>query len=292
MRIKSYKLPIVIILVFGTNIIKAQSPLNPFMQGEKKKSFVLSYYTETYNRLYNTKDEFNTRAQTSVKSSSYNFFNTIGLSDKVDFQFNLSYAMAKGEITPEVTRSANGINEKEGLQDFSFYVKYRLSEFKLKKSLLTLIGATGTSLPVGNYQVERELESVVSIGSRSNQFTNLLVANYKLDFGLFLIGTGGYSIRSNRVPNAFITEAKLGFAGSFVYFDIFYANQSSSAQDMVNSNSGQSIFEVNNVNYSKIGLNLYFPIVKKVGIAAGINKYTSGLSKNQQGGYGALILNL
>jgi hypothetical protein len=288
----STKFTLSAILILWTSISVAQSPLGPFMQGKNKKSFVLSYYSETYNRLYNTKDVSNTRAQTSVKSSSYNLFTTIGLSNKIDFQFNLSYASASGEITEEVIDNANGINSREGLQDFSFFTKYLFKEIKAKNSSLSLIGATGISFPVGNYKVENELESVVSIGSRSNQFTNLFVANYKLSSGLFLIGTGGYSIRGNAVPNALISEAKLGFAGSFIYFDVFYANQHSPTKDSFDTTTGQPIFQVSNVNFSRIGLNVYIPIIKKVGLAGGANRYTSGLSKNEIGGYGALIFNL
>lgn len=280
-----------ILLILWTSVSFAQSPIGPFMQGKNKKTFVLSYYSETYNRLYNTKDEFNNRALTSVKSSSLNLFTTIGLSDKVDLQFNIPYAKAHGEITQEVINKANGKNNKERIQDFSFYTKYVLKKVKGKKSTFDLIGASGISFPIGNYKVENELESVVSIGSRSQQFTNLLVANYKLNSGLFLIGTGGYSIRGNRVPNALISEVKLGFAGSFLYLDVFYANQNSRAEDSLNANTGQPIFQLSNVKYSKIGLNVYFPIIKKVGFAVGINKYTSGLSKNENGGYGAIILN-
>ncbi|MFC4261849.1 hypothetical protein ACFOWM_03080 [Ferruginibacter yonginensis] len=278
-------------IIFSVSALFAQSPISPFLQGKNKKSFVVSYYGDSYNRFFLEKNA-NMKTFSNVTTTSISFFSTIGLSDHVDLQLNLPYVKAKGVVTKEIADNLGYTNEAKGIQDFSFFFKYNLKKFSFKKSTLQLLGASGLSFPLGNYKLNDQYESAVSIGSRSIQLNNLFVVNYKWHFGLFAIGTAGYSIKGNHVPDAAITEFKIGYAGNRVYFDVFAARQSSNKSEAGASALNESTFQLSNINYSRIGANIYVPIIKKVGVAAGYNKYISGLSKGIEGGYGALILNL
>ena len=79
------------------------------------------------------------------------------------------------------------------------------------------------------------------------------------------------------MPNAIISEAKLGFASSVVYGDIFIANQLSSSDGVdILGNGFTAFFPATQVNYTRIGANAFVPIVGGFGITAGINTYIEG----------------
>lgn len=270
--------------------VRAQSPVNGFMQGKGKGSAVISYYTESYIRSYEVLSNSGIQINSRVKSKVVSAFTTFGLSKEVDLQINLPYSSASGEVTKEIRDNIGPKNEKSGLQDISIYVKYNPFNFKLGKSNLSFLGAVGLSTPFGDYEIDQKYQSAVSIGSRSTQLTGIFLLHYKLNFGLFFTGSAGYSVRSNHVPNAAIIELKTGFAGRRFYVDGYLARQTStSTEPSQNDMNNFSAFSGSNVNYSRIGFNLFVPVIKKFGIAGGLSNYTSGRSQGESGGYGALI---
>ncbi len=288
---KSYQ-PIYLSVVssFSILFVAAQSPVNGFMQGKGKGSVIVSYYNESYIRTYEAPPNSGLQVNSKVKSNIVSAFTTFGLCKKVDLQINLPYASVSGEVTKEIQNNIGPKNEKSGLQDVSIFIKYNPLNFKIGKSKLSLLGAAGVSTPFGDYEIDQKYQSAVSIGSRSTQGTVLFLLHYKLDIGLFFTGSAGYSLRSNDVPNAAIVELKTGFAGRHFYVDGYIARQAStSANISANNQNNISAFSGSNVNYSRVGINLFAPIYKKFGLAGGLNNYLSGRSEGESGGYGALI---
>ena len=272
------------------SLLHAQSPVNGFMQGKGKGSAVISYYTERYIRAYESPANSGTEVSTKVKSKIVSAYTTFGLSKEVDLQINLPYASASGEVTKEIQDNIGPKNQKSGLQDISVFIKYNPYNFKFGTSTLSLLGAAGISTPFGDYEIDQKYQSAVSIGSRSNQFTTAFLLHYKLNAGLFFTGSTGYSFKSNHVPNAAFVEFKTGFAERKFYVDGYVATQaSSSGKGAENGLNNIAAFSGSNVNYSKVGFNLFVPIIKKIGIAGGLNKYINGRSEGEVGGYGALI---
>jgi hypothetical protein len=279
-----------LIISFSSLSVGAQAPVNGFMQGKGKGSAVISYYTENYIRAYESPPNSGTQINSRVKSKVVSAFTTFGLSKEVDLQINLPYSSASGEVTKEIRDNIGPKNEKSGLQDISIYVKYNPINFKFRKSNLSLLGAAGLSTPFGDYEIDQKYQSAVSIGSRSTQLTGIFLLHYKLNLGLFFTGSAGYSVRSNHVPNAAIIEFKTGFAGRRFYVDGYLARQtSSSTESSQNSMNNFSAFSGSNINYARIGFNLFIPVIKKFGIAGGLSNYLNGRSEGETGGYGALI---
>ncbi len=275
------------LLCLQTSLLLAQSPVNGFMQGKGKGNVVVSYYTETYNRTYQNLD--GTVVTSPVKTNSVNAFSTFGVSKKVDLQFTLTYQKASSTLTPEIMDIGKKANFQSGLQDFSAYIKYNPYIFKLKKSTLSILGATGIVAPFGNYKINSPLQSTVVIGSRSLQFTNVILTHFKINSGLFFTGSFGYSLKTNHIPNAAIAEMKVGLALNKIYFDAFVSTQDGNNKNTNQSQNTNASFAVSNADYSKIGFNIFVPIVKKIGLAGGLIKYTKGASKHLQGGFGAII---
>lgn len=142
---------------------------------------------------------------------------------------------------------------------------------------LDIIGALGVETPLGNYNVDEGLQSIIAIGNRSTDITGLAIANYKHNSGFFAIGQVGYSVRSNEVPNALISELKLGYAASVIYGDVYIANQLSGSDGVDILGQGfTGFFPATRVNFTRIGANMFVLIVKGFGLTAGINTYIEG----------------
>lgn len=279
-----------LLIVLANATGNAQSPVNGFMQGKGKGSAVLSYYTETYIRAYESPANNGVLVNIKVKAKIVSAFTTFGVSKKVDLQINLPFSSASGEVTKEIRDNIGPKNEKSGFQDIGIYVKYNPFNFKIGKSTLSLLGAAGVLTPFGDYEIDEKYQSAVSIGSRSTQFTGVFLLHYKLNSGLFFTGAAGYSLRSNNVPNAAILELKTGFAARRIYVDAYIAGQTSAATKSSQNNLNNiSAFSGSNLNYSRVGLNAFAPVYKKFGIAGGLSTYTKGRSEGESGGYGAVI---
>ena len=100
----------------------------------------------------------------------------------------------------------------------------------------------------------------------------------------------GLNLASNDVPNSYTTELKLGYAVEKFYGDAFLANQTSTSGVDILGEGFQGFFPATKVNYTKIGLNLYSPLYKELGLAAGASTLVAGRNIGKATGfYGALV---
>ena len=120
----------------------------------------------------------------------------------------------------------------------------------------------------------------------------LAIAQIKLDKGLFLTGQIGYRIATNQVPNALVSEIKAGYAASKIYLDVYAAFQNSSKGTDILQPGFTGFFPSTQVNYSRVGGNIYKPIYKGFGVNLGFNAYVAGRNLGKSTGYsGSLVYN-
>lgn len=269
----------------------AQSPIGGFMQGKNKGNVVLSYNTESYDKVFLVPQKIDgVPVFNKVDIQSASLYATVGLSSKVDIVANIPYIATKGHATDQVLTNYGYTNEKKGIQDLSLYVKYNPFNFKAGTGNINLIGALGIQTPLGNYQVEESLQSIIAIGNKSTQVNSYILAMYKLKCGLFINGQLGYSLRSTAVPDAFLSEVKVGYAAKHFYVDVFSATQISTSGVDILKEGFTGSFPATKVNSTKIGVNLYVPIVKSFGVSGGASSYVDGRNLGQATGYyGAVI---
>jgi hypothetical protein len=272
-------------------VLKAQSPIGGFMQGKGKGNIALSYNSESYDKVFLVPEKIDgVPVFNRVKTTSVNFFGTFGLSNKVDLQLSLPYIKSTGEASQQVLDNLGYQNQRSGLQDVSAYVKYNPYNFKMGKGKLSLIGAVGVQTPLGGYNVDESLQSIIAIGTGVTQLNTFILSQYKLDNGLFFNGSLGYSLRSKDVPNAFISELKAGYANKSFYIDAYATSQLSGDGPDILKEGFTGVFNRTRVNYNRIGVNVFVPIIKSFGVAAGASSYVAGRNLGQSsGGYGALI---
>ena len=288
---KLFKIAFALVAVAAPILLKAQSPIGGFMQGKGKGNVVLSYNAESYTDVYLVPEKVaGVPVFNKVKTNSFSLFTTVGITNKLDVQLNVPYIKSTGEASQQVLTNLNYQNERSGLQDVSVYLKYNPINKRIGKGNLAFIGSIGLQAPIGDYRADEGLQSIIAIGNRATQFNTFILTQYKMDNGVFFNGNLGYSLRSNDVPGAFISELKAGYAGKKFYADVFAASQLSGEGTDILKEGFDGVFPKTKVNYNKIGLNLYVPIKSGFGLAGGFSSVVGGRNNGAStGGYGALI---
>lgn len=256
----------------------AQSPVSGFMKAKGDGSITVSFSSEKYDEVYLVPQKVKgVPVFNEVKTTSYSLYGEYGFSDNFNVVVNLPYIKSEGEATPE-TLANNGLsNEVKGFQDLSVYGKYRITTVATPKGSIDLIAAAGVELPVGDYSDEAGYQSIITIGNRSTDFTGFAIASYKNNSGFFATGQMGYSLRNNEVPNALLSEFKLGYAADLFYLDAYVANQLSDDDAVDIFGDGfTGFFPATRVNYTRLGFTAYVPVYKGIGVSGGYSTYVAG----------------
>lgn len=275
-----------------TGLSMAQSPVNGFMKKSGEGALVLSYSQESYSKVFLVPSEIDgVPVFNDVTISSISFFGEIGITDNFNLVLNVPHIKSEGNASEAVLANNGFENERKGIQDIKVYAKYRFHTFNFKNSTLDLIGAAGFETPLGNYSADEGLQSILAIGNEATSFNGFGIATFKLNSGLFATGQLGYSLRNNDVPNALLSEFKIGYAASKFYVDAFVANQLSDDSGVDILGEGfTGFFPATRVNYTRIGVNAFVPLTKELGITAGTNAYISGRNLGKAtGAYGGVV---
>lgn len=275
-----------------TTFCMAQSPVSGFMKKKGKGALVLSYSQESYSKVFLVPNEakgvpvFN-----DVTNTSISFYGEIGVTDKFNIVLNVPYIKSEGNASSAELANNGFENERKGLQDLKVYAKYKFHTIDFEKSSLNFIGSVGLETPLGDYNADEGLQSIIAIGNESFKFNAIGIAMFKTNSGVFISGQAGYSFRNNDVPNAFVSELKFGYAGSKIYIDAFVANQLSDKESIDILGEGfVGFFPATRVNYTRVGVNGYTPLYRGIGLTGGVNSYVSGRNIGKSTGfYGGLV---
>ena len=266
---------------------QAQSPVSGFMAGAGKGSVVVNYSTESYDDVYLVPTKITgVPVFKSVTNTAVNFYGTYGFTDKINAVVSLPYIKSKGNADQAVLADLGFQNERSGLQDVSVFLKFKPYSEKMGNATLDLLGTVGLTTPLGNYKADEGLQSIIAIGNHSTKVTTLGIAQLKFDNGYFATAQAGYSVRNNRVPNAFVSELKVGYASSIVYFDAWAAFQQSakSGTDILQAGF-DGFFPATRVNYTRMGVNVYVPVGAGFGVVGGVNAYLDGRNLGKSTGF-------
>ena len=271
----------------------AQSPVSGFMNQKGKGAVVVSYSSEKYNEVFLVPEKVNgVPIFNEVQNTSVNLYATYGLSNKLEMVLGLPYIQSKGQGEENFMKANNFSNSRSGLQDLSFFLKYKLISTKIGSASLDVLATAGIQTPLGSYKVDEGLQSIIAIGNRSTKFTPMGIVHLKTESGLFATGQLGYSLRNNRVPNAVVSELKAGYAGSKVYLDAWVARQTSVSGTDILQSGFDGFFPATRVNYTRVGANIFAPIAGGIGAVVGVNSYLEGRNLGKSTGFSVgLVLN-
>ena len=267
---------------------EAQSPVSGFMTGKGKGSVVVNYSTESYNEVYLVPTKITgVPVFKDVINTSVNFYGTYGITDKINAVVSLPYIKSKGNADGAVLTDLGFQNERSGIQDLSVFLKFKPYSEKMGNGTLDFVGTVGVTTPLGDYRADEGLQSIIAIGNRSTKITTLGILQYKFNSDYFVTAQAGYSVRNNRVPNAFISELKVGYAGSLVYFDAWAGFQQSAAGTDILQAGFDGFFPATQVNYARVGANVYVPVGAGFGVIGAFNAYLDGRNLGKSTGVSA-----
>ena len=269
----------------------AQTPVSGFMNKKGKGAVAVSYSSEKYNEVYLIPTKVDqVPVFNDVVTTALNIYATYAITDNLEAMVSLPYIESKGNASAATLAAIGVENKRTGVQDVSAFIKYKVFSNRMTASTLDLMLSAGVQTPVGSYKADEGFQSIIAIGNQGTKGMGLAIAQIKLDKGLFLSGQIGYRISTNQVPDALVSEIKVGYAVSKFYFDAWAAFQKSSKGVDILQPGFTLFFPATTVNYSRIGANLYAPIYKGFGANLGVNAYVAGRNLGKSAGYSASLV--
>ncbi|OON70326.1 hypothetical protein [Hymenobacter sp. CRA2] len=268
---------------------QAQSLVSGFMAGKHHGSVVFTGTAEHYRNVFLVPDKVDAvPIFREVRVSSVSLYANYGITDNIEAVLSLPYIQAKGKAAQPVLQDEGYTNTRAGLQDVSVMLKFKSFSAPVGNSQLDLLGAVGVSTPAGNYRNDPGLGYIIAIGNRATKYTTLGIAQLRTPSGIFFMGQAGYSLRTNAVPNAFLADAKVGYAGLNFYAEAWGSLQQSSSTgtDILQPNFTGD-FTATRVSYARIGASVYKPVIKGIGVILGVSQYVTGRNVGQSTGVSA-----
>ena len=241
----------------------AQGPIDGFYKGKGHVDIGLGANMETSSEFFAGTSTIGLGRDITALS----FFALAGITDKLDAQISVPYLK---------------INDVQGLQDGSIYLKYRALEKAFNQSKLSFTIAAGASSNLSDY----ETEGGSAIGQQAKSFDLRPLIHYQLYNGLFLTAQAGYQWKSNPTPDALQASIKLGYAAPKYYLDLWYAYQGSDGGLDYRGETPVNSFKQLGVDYDKAGLTFFYPFSDKLGAYVNGSYILSGRNISQTTGYG------
>ncbi|MBT9392698.1 hypothetical protein KLP40_05935 [Hymenobacter sp. NST-14] len=273
-----YFSPIAAILLLSAVTTQAQSLSSGFLPGKKHGSISVSTTQEWYKQVYLVPEKIDqVPIFDRIRIQSVNLYANYGITDKIEAVVSLPFVRSEGHASPQVLQDGNYTNVRQGLQDVTGLLKFKGYSTELGSSILNLLGVVSVSTPASNYKNEQGLEYIIAIGNGATKVSTSGIAHLQTASGVFVTGQTGYSVRSGRVPNAFLAEAKVGYAGPLFYVDgwVSYQKSASSGTDILQPGF-DNFFPATRVDFTRVGLSAFRPLAQGFGLVLGASTYVGG----------------
>ena len=257
---------------------QAQSLVGGFLPGKGHGSVVVSGTLERYRSVYLAPEKIDrVPIFERVDVSSVNLYGSYGITDKLEAVVSLPYIQSRGFADEQVLREKGYVNKRAGLQDVTLLLKVKLFSREIGTNVLDVLGVLSGSTPVSDYKSETGLGYIIAIGNGARKVSGQGVLHLKTLSGVFATGQAGYSLRDNSAPNAFVAEAKVGYAGPKLYVDALASFQKSdkSGTDVLQPGF-TGFFPATRVDYVRLGVSAFRPLAKGFGLTVGATTYVAG----------------
>lgn len=258
----------VLIITFFLSALQpgmAQHLVSGSSQGKGKFAVAVSTTREKFDEFYlgDKKSSITIRKLDKIITQSINLYAAYGLTNKIDLIMNIPYIITQSRRLTDNQK----VGEKN-LQNGALVIQMKLLQKKDSIGVFSVTGGLGFSTPLSNYATNL----IYSIGNQSSHINPSMLVQYKLANGLFINGQGGYSFRTNKVPDAILTSAKIGYAGKLFYLEGWINNQTStSGIDIGGPGFTPERFPETRVNTTNIGASVFI-----AGVTLGGGKRLTG----------------
>jgi len=271
------QLKIFMLIAFIGSLANAQTGVSGFMKSKGEGSLSLSTAVENYDKVLLVPSEIDgVPVFNDVQINSYNLYFEYGITDRFNVSLNLPHITSTGNATDAILQETGFENERSGFQDMSLNLKYLVAGIDFESSNLNFMANLGFETPLSDYEVDEGLQSIIAIGNRSTRFNQVGIAQFKMENGFFATGQLGYSVRSDEVPDAILSQLKVGYAGSKFYGDVYIGSQKSQSGVDILGEGFTGFFPATRVSFTRIGANFYVPVYESFGLSAGYASIIDG----------------
>lgn len=238
----------------------------------------------------------------TVSASMYSIMGNYGITNKLNVLVGLPYVKTKA--------SAGQLKGLKGLQDLSFWIKWKAYSKKTGQGRLSLFAIGGYSLPVSGYTADF---LPMSIGLESKNLSLRAMADYQRGV-LFATLSGTYIRRSNikldrtayyttemhysnevEMPDAAAFNFRVGYRDKGAYAELILDNWTSLGGFDITRNNMP--FPSNRMNATRIAFNGKYPMpfMPELSVTAGAFTTVAGRNMGQSTGFNAgvfYVLNL
>jgi hypothetical protein len=295
-RKKSSFLLFTFILLIHSEGLMAQTDIDAIMM--EKNAFCVGpmySYSSWKNYWEGTLKRENLNLGT-VSSSMYSIMGNYGITNKLNVMFGLPYIKTKA--------SAGQLKGLKGIQDLSFWVKWKAYSKKLSSGRLSLFAIGGFSLPVSDYTPDF---LPMSIGLKSKSISLRGMADYQKD-KWFVTASATYIRRSNieldrvayyttemhytnevKMPDAASFNIRVGFRNKGIIAEAVADNWTTlGGFDIARNNMP---FPSNEMNATRIGFNFKYPMPfhPQLSVVGNVMTTVAGRNMGQSTGFNAGI---
>ena len=262
----------------------SQSLVDGFFGGKGELSTSLSFTYNSYDTLFVMGDTEVSPipAHGEIRQRITNLYANYAVTNNFQIIANLPYVIADGGTgNPD---PITGNTEFSTFQDLTILGKYKLFSTDMGIGTLSFIGALGFSAPLGY-----EPNGILGIGNGAFQGHANLGAHFQSNSNIFGTLIGGYDLKGSAennfsplvegdfdVPDAANFTAKVGYAGSRVYGDVWlHGYYTQDGPDIMGAGFVDNFPEVRS-RFVSAGANLYVSLVNYLGVVAGFGRLISG----------------
>lgn len=278
------------ILIIGSTV-HAQGLVDGYYS-QKGNLAVTASYTRVgaYDEFYVGKEKTGpVPVHNEISQDIFGVYAKYGLLDDLTLIFNVPYITTKGYGDSD---PVNGETKQSDFQDICLTAKYRPFSTDFTGGRIDGISALGIAIPAGY-----EPNGILSIGNGAFATDLHIGGHLQLNGGFFSTLVAGYSFRGKAkdnlganggndfdVPNAFLAVAKLGYAASKFYVELWMDHQASSSDGVDIMGPGfAGNFPETRVDYTRLGISGYVPVTDGIGLSAGYGALLDGRNIGDSG---------
>lgn len=220
-----------------------------------------------------------------VSTTMYSLMGNYGISNKLNVMFAVPYVKTKA--------SDGQLAGQDGLQDLSFWVKWKAYRKRVAGGSLSLFALGGYSVPVSDYTADM---LPLSIGLKSRNLSVRAMVDFQKE-KLFATASATYVRRSNieldrqayyttemhytnevRIPDAASYNVRVGYRDKGGYAELFFDGwKTLGGYDMPRNGMP---FPSNEMNATRVGFNFKYPMPFKHNLAVTGNAFTTVGGRN------------
>ncbi|MBL7725928.1 MAG: hypothetical protein JNK27_17445 [Chitinophagaceae bacterium] len=231
-----------------------------------------------------------------VSTAMYNIMGNYGITNKLNVMFGLPYVKTKA--------SAGQLKGLKGIQDLSFWIKWKAYSQKIGRGRLSIFAIGGYSLPASDYTADF---LPMSIGLESKNLSLRGMADFQMGIWFATI-SGTYVGRSNieldrtayyttemhytnevKMPDAASFNVRAGYRDKGAYAELFLDNWTTLGGFDITRNNMP--FPSNEMNATRIGVNLKYPMpfLPQLSVTGNVFTTIAGRNMGQASGFNAGI---